>query len=107
MSVLSAESFEQAFRDIATRCSIALNPEEEDPKETVWRYLNSDLAGKWLLIVDNADNEEILFRGSSNSKSITDYLPESENGLTLFTTRHREIAVSLARNEIVEVQEMD
>ncbi|KAL8858444.1 MAG: hypothetical protein Q9178_005125, partial [Gyalolechia marmorata] len=104
---LSAESFEQAFRDIATRCSIALNPGEEDPKESVWRYLNSDLAGKWLLIVDNADDEEILFGGSSNSRSITDYLPESENGLTLFTTRHREIAVSLARNKIVEVQEMD
>ena len=107
MPALSAESFKQAFRDIATRCSIALNPEEEDPKESVWRYLNSDLAGKWLLIVDNADDEEILFGGSSNSRSITDYLPESENGLILFTTRHREIAVSLARNEIVEVQEMD
>lgn len=104
---ISAESFEQAFRDIATRCSIALNPEEEDPKESYRRYLSSDLAGKWLLIVDNADAEDILFRGSSNSRSIIDYLPESEDGLTLFTTRHREIAVSLARNKIIEVQEMD
>ncbi|KAL9025121.1 MAG: hypothetical protein Q9196_006007 [Gyalolechia fulgens] len=104
---ISAESFEQAYRDIATQCSIALDPNQEDPKESVRRYLNSDSAGKWLLIVDNADDEEIVLGKSSDSGSLTDYLPQSQNGLTLFTTRHREIAVSLARNEVVEVQEMD
>lgn len=55
----------------------------------------------------NADDEEILFGGSSDSGRLTDYLPQSEKGLILFTTRHREIAVSLARNRVVEVQEMD
>ncbi|KAL8924084.1 MAG: hypothetical protein Q9208_004221 [Pyrenodesmia sp. 3 TL-2023] len=104
---IGAESFEQAYRDIATRCSIALDPKEEDPKESVRRYLESDVAGKWLLIIDNADDEEILFGESSDSGGLTDYLPQSEYGLTLFTTRHREIAVSLARNEVVEVHEMD
>ncbi|KAI9715644.1 MAG: hypothetical protein M1812_005796 [Candelaria pacifica] len=52
---LSAESFEQAYEDIVTRCSIALNAKEEDPKESVRRYLNSGSAGKWLLVVDNSD----------------------------------------------------
>ncbi|KAL8748675.1 MAG: hypothetical protein Q9184_007152 [Pyrenodesmia sp. 2 TL-2023] len=105
--VISAESFEQAYRDVATRCSIALNPKEEDPKESVRRYLESDVSGKWLLILDNADDEDILFGDSSDTGGLADYLPQNENGLTLFTTRHREIAVSLARNEVVEVQEMD
>ncbi|KAL9004632.1 MAG: hypothetical protein Q9188_002558 [Gyalolechia gomerana] len=104
---ISAEIFERAYRDIATRCSIALDPEQEDPKESVRRYLNSDSAGKWLLNVDNADDKEILFGESSESESVMDYLPQSENGLTMFTTRHREIAVLLARHEVVEVQEMD
>ncbi|KAL8741826.1 MAG: hypothetical protein Q9190_005609 [Brigantiaea leucoxantha] len=104
---VSAESFEQAYRDIATRCSIALDPKREDPKASIQQYLNSDAAGKWLLIVDNADDEEILFGESSDSRSVTDYLPQSETGLTLFTTRHREIAVSLARSEVVEVDGMD
>ncbi|KAL8942228.1 MAG: hypothetical protein Q9211_001495, partial [Gyalolechia sp. 1 TL-2023] len=104
---ISAESFEQAYRDIAARCSIALDPKQEDPKESVRRYLNSDSAGKWLLIVDNADDEEIMFGKSSDSACLTDYLPQSENGLTLFTTRHREVAVSLARSEVIELQEMD
>lgn len=104
---ISAESFERAYRDIATRCSTALDPKQEDPKESVRRYLNSDSAGRWLLIVDNADDKEILFGESSDSGSVIDYLPKSENGLTLFTTRHREIAVLLARHEVVQVQEMN
>lgn len=104
---ISAESFEQAYRDIATRYSIALNPEEEDPKDSVRRYLNSDSAGKWFLIVDNSDDQEILFGTSGELRGVTDYLPESENGLILFTTRYREVAVSLVGNEVIEIQEMD
>ena len=104
---ISGESFEQAYRDIATQCSVTLNPTEEDPKQSVRRYLNSGSAGKWLLIVDNADNQEVLFGVSGELGGIISYLPESENGLTLFTTRYREIAVSLAGSEIIEIQEMD
>lgn len=36
-----------------------------------------------------------------------DYLLESENGLTLITTRYRQIAVSLAGSKVVEIQEMN
>ena len=103
---LSVESFEQAYGDIATKCSIALNP-QEDPKDSIRHYLNSGSAGKWLLIVDNSDDQDILFGTSKELRGITDYLPESENGLILFTTRHREVAVSLVDNEVVEIQEMD
>ncbi|KAL9123952.1 MAG: hypothetical protein Q9217_006671 [Psora testacea] len=104
---LSAESFEQAYRDIATRYSIILNPKEEDLKESVRRYLNNISTGKWLLVVDNSDDQEVLFGTSAELGGVTDYLPESENGLTLFTTRHREVAVSLAGSDVVEIQEMD
>ena len=31
------------------------------------------------------------------------YLPKSENRLTLFTTRYKEIAVSLAGSKIIEI----
>ncbi|KAL9102394.1 MAG: hypothetical protein Q9163_002460 [Psora crenata] len=103
----SAESFEQAYRDIASRCSIVLNPKEEDPKESVRRYLNSSSVGKWLLVVDNSDDEEILFGASDELGGITEYLPESSTGLTLFTTRHRQVAVMLAGRDVVKIQEMD
>ena len=104
---LSTESFEQAYRDIAIKCSIPLNPKEEDPKESVQRYLSSGSAGKWFLVVDNSDDQETLFETSGELRGVTDYLPQSENGLTLFTTRHREVAVSLVGSEVVEIQEMD
>jgi hypothetical protein len=35
------------------------------------------------------------------------YLPEKEDGLILFATRHREAAVSLAGGDVVELQEMN
>lgn len=86
---VSGESFEQAYRTIASDCSIQLNPTEEHPKETVRRYLSGKAAGRWLLVVDNADDEEILFGTAENCQGVVDYLPNSEDGLTLFTTRYR------------------
>ena len=103
---VSSESFEQAYRKIASDYSIALSPTEEDPKESVRRHLSGKTAGKWLLVVDNADDEEILFGRPEDYLGVADYLPESENGLTLFTTRHRQIAVSLAGKEVVNLQNM-
>ena len=107
MPAVSRESLEQAYRDIAIQCSIALNPTEEDPKETVRRYLSRASAGKWLLIVDNCDDEEVLFGSADGSRGVIDHLPEGEDGLTVFTTRHRQIAVALAGNEVVEIHKMN
>ena len=104
---VSGENFEQAYRAIVTTCSIVLDPAEEDPKESVQRYLSSNSVGKWLLIIDNSDDEEVLFGTSGGFKGVADYLPQSKNGSTLFTTRHRAMAVSLAGSEVVELQQMD
>ncbi|XTI87088.1 kinesin light chain [Cenococcum geophilum] len=93
-------SMEQACGDIARI------HDKEDIKELVRQYLNNEAAGQWLLIVDNADNMELLF-GTGQSKGIADYLPQSENGLIIFTTRHQEAAVSLADSDIIELEEMN
>jgi hypothetical protein len=50
------------------------------------RYLSSERAGWWLLIVDNADDIEIV-TGSDQVRGITECLPPSNKGLVLFTTR--------------------
>jgi hypothetical protein len=104
---LSMESVEQACADIArTRGIPSTADENEDIKELVRQYLNDEAAGQWLLIVDNADDMELLF-GTGQSKGIADYLPQSENGLIMFTTRHQEVAVSLADSDVIELEEMD
>ncbi|MCJ1307313.1 hypothetical protein MMC25_000959 [Agyrium rufum] len=99
VAATNAESFEQAYTEIARLLAIS-KAADEDVREMVQRYLSLEAAGKWLLIVDNADEMDVI-------GSINKYLPENEEGLILFTTRHRAIAVSLARSDVVELQKMD
>jgi hypothetical protein len=42
-------------------------------------WLSAERAGKWLLVLDNANDPGILF-GSGDAKGIIDYFPESEKG---------------------------
>src|SRR5437764_5961865 len=79
---------------------------EEDVKKVLHSTLSSDKAGKWLLIIDNADDDELLF-GTDRSEGIIDCLPSSDEGLTLFTTRHQEIAQSLVGPDVIELQKME
>ena len=103
---LSMESMEQACVDIARIRAIPPAADNEDIKELVMQYLNDETAGQWLLIVDNADDTELLF-GTGHSKGIADLLPQGENGLIIFTTRHQEVALSLADSDVIELEEMD
>ena len=57
-------------------------------------------------MVDNADDEEILFGTSDNGRGVAGYLPQSRHGLTLFTTRYRETAVALAGKHVVDLEQM-
>ncbi|GAB1320192.1 hypothetical protein MFIFM68171_10402 [Madurella fahalii] len=104
---LSNATFEQAFTAIARKLPIQSGGRDDDLKETVRRYLGSEAAGPWLLIVDNADDRDILFGSADMPGGISEYLPESDDGLTLFTTRSREVAVSVAGSDVVELHEMD
>ncbi len=56
---LSHATFEQAYADMARKLPIQKSREDDDDeKELVRRYLSSDWAGSWLLIVDNAADRE-------------------------------------------------
>ena len=104
---LSMESMAQACADIASIRGIPQAADDkEDIKELVRQYLSDKAAGQWLLIVDNADDIELLFK-TGQSKGIADYLPQNENGLIIFTTRHQEVAVSLAHSDVIELEEMN
>ena len=103
---LSDGSFEQAYTEMAKLLSISIE-DDEDLNECVRRHLESERAGKWLLIIDNVDDIEMVFGSPGNPGGIDEYLPESDNGLTVFTTRSREVAVAVAGSDIVDVHEMD
>ncbi|KAF2627821.1 HET-domain-containing protein [Macroventuria anomochaeta] len=107
MPALSMESFEQACVAVATALHISqAETGEYDAKELVKEYLSADRAGPWLLVLDNADDHNILF-GTEYGAGIIDYLPESEKGMTVFTTRVQELAVSLTRGDVLELGSMN
>lgn len=60
---LSVETFEQAVGEIARVRGIHVAAgKEEDAEELVRRFLSATRAGKWLLVVDDADVMDVLER---------------------------------------------
>ncbi|KAK4150281.1 putative kinesin light chain [Chaetomidium leptoderma] len=99
--------FEEAYTEIAKKLGLNKSDQDEDPKSLVRQYLSSGSAGPWLLVVDNADDGTVLFGGPDKPGGVCDYLPESEDGLTLFTTRSKKVAVPVAGSNVVELGEMN
>ncbi|KAL4820487.1 hypothetical protein BDW67DRAFT_192467 [Aspergillus spinulosporus] len=101
ISSTSAETVEQAFMDIGSQ--LGLEPiTTESVKDRVKGYLDSDAAGPWVLIIDNADDP-----GLWSASMIRDSIPASPRGFTLFTTRNHQLAARVAGVNIVDVKEMD
>ncbi|KAF4949930.1 hypothetical protein FGADI_8531 [Fusarium gaditjirri] len=106
MPALSMASFEQACTKMISEFGIEMDS-QENPKDAFKRYLSSDRAGKWFLIIDNADNMEVLYGTAETPGGIDQFIPDCEHGSILFTTRSREVAVSAAQKNILKLSEMD
>ncbi|GAP82647.2 putative kinesin light chain 1 [Rosellinia necatrix] len=105
----SHETFEQAYTEIARRLDLDSNGNDSDVKVSVQRYLESERSGNWLLIVDNADDIGVVFHNGNNGNNphgIYRYLPQSDQGLVLYTTRSRKVAVSVAQDELVDLEQL-
>lgn len=101
------DRFNQSFRDILTLLGIPENP-NIDVERLVGNWLEDESAGRWLMIVDNVDGEDVVFDKSlaAPSKStIVACIPKVEHGSVLFTTRYKKIAIKTA-DEIVGLIEM-
>ncbi|GAB7336811.1 hypothetical protein MBLNU13_g11322t2 [Cladosporium sp. NU13] len=104
---LSLETYEQACREVAGVLGlVGAEDGKDDVKELLQRYLSAEKAGKWMLVVDNADDMDVL-EGSDGEKGILAYLPKSESGLTVFTTRDRRTAYKVVGNNVVNVEKLD
>ncbi|RBR26548.1 uncharacterized protein FIESC28_00665 [Fusarium coffeatum] len=106
MPALSMASFQRACTRMVKIFDIE-HADNEDPKETFKDFLSSEEAGKWFLIIDNADDTKTLYGTAQEPGGIADYIPDCDQGYILFTTRSREVAVTVARNNILELHEMD
>lgn len=61
--------------------------------ELVKRRLESPRSGKWLLLVDNADDFDMLF----GSGQLVKALPRSNEGAILLTTRNARVGMEFAK----------
>ncbi|KAF5001729.1 hypothetical protein FDECE_10862 [Fusarium decemcellulare] len=104
--VLSGETSERAYVEIAKKLGLQKSSEDDDVKTLVCQHLSSDEAGKWLFIVDNADDEELIL-GSAEKSGLEEHLPQSENGITLLTTRSGQVAGEFAQSDAIDIQQME
>jgi len=101
-----ATSFENAYREIGRLLGVeGIDEDKVDVMALVKVALPRKVVGSWLLIIDNADDVELLF----STSQLAEYLPFSPNGSILFTTRNHEVAVRLdiPQRNIILTTEMD
>ncbi|KAL0929379.1 uncharacterized protein CTRU02_215545 [Colletotrichum truncatum] len=95
--------FENAYRDIGRALSIhGIEDDEADVKGLVKAALERDGNRSWLLVIDNADDMELLFTNSKLAK----YFPSSRKGSILLTTRNEQAATRFSRGRPLYLREM-
>lgn len=86
----SSIKLDLAFRDIAVRLKL---PGYDEPNADLWnlavRYLSSNQHLRWLMVLDNADDVDLMIDGP---KALAKAVREFRNGAVIITTRDRYIA---------------
>jgi tetratricopeptide (TPR) repeat protein len=107
----SQSAFEQVYSQIGHMLKITgIDAKGADVKQLVKDRMSEKDMGPWLLIVDNADDIDMVFRqdhNESGTRALMDYLPFSLQGSILFTTRNRKAAVKQAANNTIHLEIMD
>ncbi|KAJ4298214.1 hypothetical protein N0V90_006113 [Kalmusia sp. IMI 367209] len=112
--------FEEGYRRIAEATKM---DGWNDPKADVLRLVRSWLCdesnGRWLMVIDNADDASVFFPVTSQRRTVTnsdqqadvlsDFLPQSPNGSILITSRSQDVAYRLTGKyaSIIEVRPMN
>jgi tetratricopeptide (TPR) repeat protein len=98
-------TIDNAYRSIGQALQIpTINDDKANVKTLVKDALTTRDNGYWLLIVDNADDRELLF----GEDDLRDYIPSHPRGSVLITTRNHDLAVDLdiGRNSLIVVERM-
>ncbi|PVH90556.1 hypothetical protein DM02DRAFT_711452 [Periconia macrospinosa] len=114
--------FEEGYRRIteATRMEGWDNP-KADVLRLVRSWLCDESNGRWVMVVDNADDLDVFFHPLSSQRAVaagnpgqaaeplSDFLPQSPNGSILVTSRSQDVAYRLTGSytSIIEVKPMD
>ncbi|KAL0931324.1 kinesin light chain [Colletotrichum truncatum] len=116
----NADRFRQGYIAIAQECNIpGRDNSEADVLMLVKTWLEKGIRGRWLMVIDNADDTQLFFPssspdGSTNTHSTTEkpgglgrYIPECAHGSILITTRNKQAALRIARsNPLLKIEGM-
>ncbi|KAI0977558.1 hypothetical protein F4678DRAFT_18637 [Xylaria arbuscula] len=102
---------EEAYRGIADRLHL---PGRHKPNvnicQLVSHWLCDEMNGRWILILDNADNAETFFPEPKPEMPtpLGNFLPQSQNGSILVTSRSKDAALRLVGDlrNVMEVHAM-
>jgi hypothetical protein len=92
-----------------------------DVLRLVFNWLSNEENGHWLMIIDNVDQESVLFQptvsvqssatasATPQLESLSKFIPQIANGSILITSRDKDAALRVTRSHsnIVEVKAMD
>ncbi|KAI9681249.1 MAG: hypothetical protein M1817_002531 [Caeruleum heppii] len=116
----SVGRFQKAFKQVAQDCRIpgAQNP-EADLLVLVRDWLKGPSSGKWLMIIDNADDGDLFescqrewpvvtpLSSQADSPRLGEFVPDCSHGAILVTTRNKQAGDLLMKGrELSEVQRM-
>lgn len=109
----NAARLEQGFRDIADLVKLA---GRTDPQANVFKLardrLRDEKNGRWLLVLDNADDAVVLSPPTSSGKDaplhhLSAYLPPSKCGSVLVTSRTKHAASRLVEeSDTIRIEPM-
>ncbi|KAH7327805.1 hypothetical protein B0I35DRAFT_1645 [Stachybotrys elegans] len=105
----NVDRFRQGLAQVAQNCDILGNGDSTDTAMLVKTWLEETI-GRWLLVVDNADDSDIFFPQAEDSPQhgLAQYLPDCSHGSILITTRNRQAGLKLVRQKpIIEVGELN
>ena len=93
----------RASREILKKANVTGWKEpQSDSLQLMKDWFESEDSGKWLLVVDNADDTNLLYDEAEGR--LAAYFPRSERGSILLTTRNRQIGVKFATHgNVVDV----
>ena len=106
----SAARFRQAYLSIAQECGMTgWDDPNADVLALVKTWLERQHHGRWLMVVDNADDETIFYSSQDDAPGgYAQYIPECPNGYVLLTTRNKRVGVAVTKGgPVIEVLGMN
>ena len=95
--------FEESYRKVSERVKIAgWDNREVNILQLANNWLCDEAHGRWFMIIDNVDDARIFSHpadeneiGDNSNKALLEYLPQSQNGSILVTSRSWDVAFGI------------